>query len=221
MIRRNRVLNCSEHRRKTMKKLLVVVLMTTALTPLVLPGAVQAQMGGPGGRSGMRNNPKMRLGGLMRSIGMLERGGKAPLSAAQAKTVVATINPWRTRPRMNESEAKGLYMKLNAVLTTRQKNELDKRAAQDRRFRGGSNGGSGGGGWSRGGSGGDAPSDAERQQMRQRMQQMQGFFKTYNPFYPPAKYSELKGLPSRMQESYQRRYVSQMAMLTSLAKKAR
>ena len=186
---------------------------------MIIPACVWAQgAGGFGGRSAMRNNPKTRLGGLMRNIGNLEKERKAPLSKDQARKVVAAVRPWQSKPKMSEAEAKSLYMKLNAVLTTKQKNELDKMAAQNRRFGGG--GGRRGGGWG-GGAGGNRPNAAQMQQMRQRMQKMQGFFKTYNPFYPPTKYKEVSGLPDRMQQGFKRRYATQQALLSQLAKKAR
>jgi hypothetical protein len=179
---------------------------------------------------GRRNDPKFRLSGLMRGIGELEKGKKAALTKDQAKKVVAAVKPWQSKPKMSESEAKSLYMKLNAVLTTRQKNELDKMSAQNRRFggggdRGGSGGGSrmggGPGGGGPGGPGGSPPSAAQMQQMRQRMQKLQGFFKTYNPFYPPTKYKELSNMPDRMQQGQKRRYQEQQALIAQLAKKAR
>jgi uncharacterized membrane protein YgcG len=207
-----------------MRKTWLAVAVTIGM---IFPACVWAQgMGGP--RGSRRNDPKFRLSGLMRGIGELERGKKAALNKAQAKRIVAAVRPWQNKPRMAESEAKSLYMKMNAVLTTRQKNELDKMAAQNRRFGGGENGraggaGAGGAGGGRMGGGfsspgGGAPSAAQMQQMRQRMQ---SFFKTYNPFYPPGKYKELNGMPDRMQGGFKRRYQEQQALLSQLAKKAR
>jgi len=197
------------------KKWLAVVIAAT----MIIPACVSAQSGG-GRPGGMRNNPKSRLSSLIRNIGELEKARKTPLSKDQAKKIVAGVTPWQKKPRMTETEAKGLYMKLNAVLTTKQKNELDKMAAQNRRFGGGSgSGGRSGGG--RGGSGGTPPTPAQMAEMRQRMQKMQSFFKTYNPFYPPGKYKEVSQAPDRMKQGFTRRYASQQALLAQLAKKAR
>jgi len=189
---------------------------------MVVPACVWAQAPGGfgGGGSAMRNSPKRRLTGLVRNIGELEKARKAPLSKDQAKKVVAAIKPWQTRPKMTEDEAKGLYMKINAVLTTKQKNELDKMAAQNRRFGGGGRSGGRSGGWG-GGSGRTPPSAAEMQKMRATMQKVQGFMKTSNPFYPPSKYKEVNALPDRMRQGFNRRYASQQALLAQLAKKAR
>jgi hypothetical protein len=198
-----------------------LVVLTLAAGMLVSSGAsmVQAQ-GGAGGGGGMgggmrnRNNPKSRLSSLWRGVGQLE-SSKAPLSKAQARQIVALVRPWGSRPKMTEADAKNLYMKMNAVLTTRQKNELDKMVAMRRRTARG--GGEDGG--RPGGAGGNFDPQ-QMQKMRAQMQQMQGFLKTMNPFYPPSKYSEVKGLPDRMQQGFNRRYSSSHATLVALVRKA-
>ena len=204
-----------------MKKTWIVVGLLAAL---IVPAVVQAQgPGGGGGGARARNSPKRRLTGLVRAIGELEKGNKAPLTKDQAKKVLALVAPWRKRPKMTEDQAKALYMKMNAVLTTKQKNELDKMAALRRRNargdREGGRGGFGGGGF--GGGGGQPPSPQQMQQFRQQMQKMQGFLKTYNPFYPPGNYRELKDMPDRMRQGWARRHQATVALLASLAKKAR
>jgi hypothetical protein len=122
---------------------------------------------------------------------------------------------------MTDNEAKALYMKLNGVLTTKQRNELDKEAAKDRRFGGRSGGRSGGGGQGGPGGAGGAGGAPNMQQMRQAMQKLQGFVKIYNPLYPPTKYKEFNSMPEQMQSGFKRRYQAQQALLTQLAKKAR
>jgi hypothetical protein len=207
-----------------MKKLcLAVVMVATTMMPLAMQVQAQPGGGGGGGMRGMRNSPKGRLGRLISNMGDLEKGGKAPLTSAQAKTVVTTLRPWSAKPRMTDAEAKALYMKLNGVLTTKQRNELDKEAAKERRFggRSGGQGGAGGGRPGGGGAGGPGGAAPNMQQMRQTMQKMQGFMKTYNPLYPPTKYKELNSLPERMQGGFKRRYQAQQALLSQLAKKAK
>ncbi len=202
-----------------MKKFGVLFLLA-ATTAIAFPMAsVHAQGGGGyggGGGGGMRNSAKGRLTGLVRGIGNLERGGKAPLTPAQARIVVGSVSPWMKRPRMNENDARGLYMRINSALSTRQKNELDKTSAENRRF----GGGGGGGGW-RGGQGGQGGQNGQANMPTpQQMQQMRAFRETYNPFYPPSNYRELNGMPDRMRQGFFRRYQAQQALLMSLARKA-
>jgi len=195
-----------------MKKLIVMGLVAG----LLMPATVWAQGpgGGMGGGGGRRNSPKGRLSGVLRGIGELEKG-KAPLTKAQAKQVVGVVMPWTKKPKMTEAEAKAVYMKLNAVLTTKQKNELDKQTALRRRTAGDREGGPGGG------AGGGAPDPQRMQQMRQQMQKMQGFFKTYNPFYPVTAYKEIKNLPERFSERMVKGYRDRQALLAKLAQKAK
>ena len=211
-----------------MKKLiLAATLSVAALSSTLALAPAQAQgFGGGGGGSSQRNSPKGRLSSVIRGIGELEKAKKAPLTKDQAKKIVAAINPWKAKPKMTEDEAKSLYGKINTTLTTKQKNELDKMAAQNRRFSSGDRGergggGAGGQGGGPGGGGGTPPSPEEMKKFQQMRQKMQGFMKTSNPFYPPQNYKELKDMPERMRESMARRYQSRMDMLKKLAAKAK
>jgi hypothetical protein len=240
-----------------MKKTLLLMSLVLGMAPSMLWAQMPGRpLGGPGGpRGAMRNNPKMRLGRLIRGIGELEKGKKAALTKAQAKKIVAVVTPWKKKPKMTESEAQSLYTKVSAILTAKQKEELASSAPDrglggpdGRRGPGGPGGrgprGFGGPGGPRGGFGGPGgrgpdgfggpggpggrrgpgggpgvfgggPPDP------QQMQKMQSFMKTYNPFYSPGSYKELKGLPDRMQEGYKRRYQEQQTLLTALARKAK
>ena len=53
------------------------------------------------------------------------------------------------------------------------------------------------------------------------MKKMEAFMKTFNPFYPPTSYKQLKELPRPMQEGMQRRYKETQAVLSQLAIKAK
>ncbi|MCS6862034.1 MAG: hypothetical protein NZT92_17140, partial [Abditibacteriales bacterium] len=190
--------------------------VSLAMVGLMLPVSVWAQGGGGGfGGGGRQPSPKMQLGRLLRDIGELEKANKKPLTKEQAKKIVAAIKPWEKKPKMTDEEAKALRKTIHDILTTAQKNELDKMAAQNRRMGGGGPGGGGfgggpggfggpggggpggGGGFGGGpggfggpggggpGGGGGQPSPQQQQQFRQTMQKMQEFFKIYNPFYPP------------------------------------
>ncbi len=210
-----------------MKKLILAATLSVAAlssTLALAPAQAQGFGGGGGGGSSQRNSPKGRLSGVIRGIGELEKAKKAPLTKDQAKKIVAAINPWKAKPKMTEDEAKSLYGKINTTLTTKQKNELDKMAAQNRRFssgeRGGGSGGAGGQGGGPGG-GGTPPTPEEMKKFQQMRQKMQGFMKTSNPFYPPLNYKELKDMPERMRESMTRRYKSRMETVAKLAAKAK
>src|SRR5471030_1098067 len=116
-----------------MKKmqLLTAVSAAALCAGMLCTGVAQAQgPGGPGGPGGfgggmarMRNSPKFRLGGLMRGVGSLEKDPKEALTSAQARAFVNAIVPWQKRQHMTDTDAKTLYMKLNGILTSRQKND--------------------------------------------------------------------------------------------------
>lgn len=196
-----------------MKKTLAVAGL---MVSLMLPTLAQAQ-GGPGGGGfgGGQRSMKGRLTGLMRGLGDLEHGTKAPLNKAQARQVLGFVRPWLNKPVMTDDQAKGLYMHINTVLSTRQKNELDIAAAANRKRMEGS-GGMGGGR-----QGGGANGQTDPQAFRAQMQKMQGFFKTYNPLYPPTSYGTFKQLPDRMQERFTKSYASRQQLLAKLAAVAR
>lgn len=208
-----------------MKKWMVAVTLSAAVASSSLFSVVQAQGfgGGGGGRGGMNRSPKGRLTGLLRSIEELEKGRTKALSKAQAKTVVGVVAAWKAKPRMSDAEAKMVYTKLNGTLTTTQKNELDKIAAKNRRGFGGDRAGGGGRGGPGGGGpgGGGAPNPQQMAEMRSRMKRMEGFFKTYNPLYPPTKYAEFKSMPDRMQDRFTKGYQARMSMVSKLAAKAK
>lgn len=194
-----------------MKKTLAVAGLVASM---MLPTLASAQ-GGPGGGGfgGGQRSMKGRLTGLIRGLGDLERGTKAPLNKDQARKVLGFVHPWLNKPVMNDDQAKGLYMHINSALTTRQKNELDIAAAANRkRMEGG-----GGMGGRQGGGGGGANGQFDPQTFRAQMQKMQGFFKTYNPLYPPTGYSNFKQLPDRMQERFSKGYEKRQQLLAKLA----
>jgi hypothetical protein len=193
----------------------------------------------------------MRLSSLIRGIGSLERDSATALTPAQARAISAVVAPWSKKPRMTETEANALHARLTNLLTANQKSVLAQRGPggaggpgrggegpRDGARRGGGWGGPEGerrggsprgeGGWGgpgggpRGGGPGGPPSAQDMQKMRQSMQKMQTFVKTtYNPFYAPANYKELKELPERMQEGFKRRHAMQQATLNRLAAKAK
>ena len=219
-----------------MKKWMIAATLGAAVMSSSLSSIVQAQGfggGGGGGRGGgMSRSPKGRLSGLLRGLEDLEKGKTKALTKAQAKTIVGVVNAWKGKPKMSDSEAKTVYGKLNGTLTSTQKNELDKIAAKNRRGFGGDrgSGGAGGRGGGFGGPGGGGPGGAgagggngapNPQQMAAMRKRMEGFFKTYNPFYPPTKYAEFKSMPDRMQVRFSKGYQARMSLVSKLAAKAK
>jgi len=92
---------------------------------------------------------------LMRTtggIGRLEREGLTPLTSAQAKSILAVLNPLRTKDALSEDDAKAAIKGINAVMTEQQLNALDKMQAN--RHRGGNGQGGGGQAGAPGGFGG-------------------------------------------------------------------
>ena len=212
-----------------MKKWIVAATLSAVLTSgSLLNGTTSSAWAqGPGGGSGrggaMNRTAKGRLSGLFRSIEDLEKGKTKALTKTQAKSILGIVAPWKTKTKMTEDEAKTVYGKINMALTSPQKNELDKIAAKNRRGFGSSSSGNGGGpgGGAGGGNNGGPPDAKAMAEMRAQMQKMQGFMKTYNPFYPITKYAEFKALPDRMKERFTKGYQSRMSVLTKLAAKAK
>jgi len=118
----------------------------TAMSPAA-PGGQTAMPGRPGG-----DRPRDARFTLMRTfhnIARLDEDGKAPLSSAQAKAILAVMTPLRSQATLTADEAAKAQTKLDAVLTTAQRDAI----AAMPRFGGGGRGGQQGGG-GRGGPGG-------------------------------------------------------------------
>jgi hypothetical protein len=209
-----------------MKRLVVCL----AVVGMILPACVWAQGGGGGGGGGggfaRQPNPKRDLTSLLRNIGELEKANKKPLTKDQAKKIVSVVKPWEKKDKMSDDEAKAVRKQINDVLTTAQKNELDKMAAQNRRMGGGGAGGPGGGGGGfgggagGGGGGGGGGGQLSPQQQQQMRQKFQAYAKVQNPFKSPASYKEFKDLPEQFRERIQKGYETRKELLTKLDKKA-
>jgi hypothetical protein len=119
------------------------------------PAAAQAPGGGPGGGSpgggGMAAFQKFReqhkytfqLTRMLRGMNELDKDSATALTQPQAKSVLAVLKPWQTKPKMTQDDAKKVMKGIKAVLTSRQLNALSR--VQDRGFGGGGRGGPGGG----------------------------------------------------------------------------
>lgn len=85
----------------------------------------------PQGTTGQRPMMGMAMHGtfallrLFRGIGRLEEAGKTPLTAAQAKAVLAIMTPLRTQQTLTPEQAKAAADKLNAILTAEQRAAID------------------------------------------------------------------------------------------------
>lgn len=172
----------------------------------------------PGANGGFRRSAKMRIGMVLRGVGDLQHSS-APITKPQAQALLKVLRPWQQRPQMTETQATAVVVKLNGILTAKQKNELDKQAALRRRTSAGDRTGNGQAGGRNGGGAGGGSFD--RNEMRQRMQQMGAFMRTYNPLYPPNRYADFKKLPDRMQQSFMRRYQDRIKVLAMLAARAK
>lgn len=90
-------------------KLKFVVIVGLGAGLLLAPQVSQAQpAGGRPGRGGpmgpRRAGAKRHLSGLWHGIGSLS--GATALSKPQAKRIVGLMNPWMSRPKMTDGQAK-------------------------------------------------------------------------------------------------------------------
>jgi hypothetical protein len=121
------------------------------------PAPAQAPGGAPGGGppgGNMAAFQKFReqhkytfqLTRMLRGLNDLEKDSSTALQPAQAKSILAVLKPWQTKPKMTQDDAKGVMRGVKKVLTAKQLNALSR--VQDRGFgggRGGPGGGPGGG----------------------------------------------------------------------------
>ncbi len=101
-----------------------------------------------------------QLMGLVGNIMRMERDGKTPLTAQQAKELLAVLQPLRKQEKLTQDDAKAAIRDVQRVLTEAQRNAIAAMPERDggRRATGGG-GGAGNGGGMRGGPppGGGAP----------------------------------------------------------------
>lgn len=135
----------------------------TSQTPAASTSA-SSQQGAGAGNSAMtafREEHKytFQLTSMMGGIGRLEQDTKAPLTPAQAKSILAVINPLKTQATLTQDQAKEAMRGIKEVLTEKQLTEIAKPQRQFGRGNGAGGGGGapGGGGPGGGGPGGGAP----------------------------------------------------------------
>lgn len=120
---------------------------STTTNTTAQPGAAAGQM------AAFREEHKytFQLTGMVGGIGRLEAGTKAPLTPAQAKSILAVINPLKAQDTLTQDQAKEALRSIKEVLTEKQLNEIA--ATQQQRSFGRGNGGAGGTGGAPGGGG--------------------------------------------------------------------
>lgn len=168
-----------------------MVLWTGVLLMVITAIAATAQP--PPGAGGFQMTPEMQrrmeefrkwreahkytfqLTSTLRGLEMLDRDAKTKLTPAQAKKILAVLQPLRNKPKMTQDDAKKALKQIKAALTVNQLNALARFEAERRNRRGGPQGGPGGGGMGMrpGGMGGPRPQMPNLSQM-----------KDFNPFKP-------------------------------------
>lgn len=104
--------------------------------------------GGPPGGAGMgkdfqrQHQYTLQLVRLVNNIGRMESSGKAPLTQAQAKSILAVLQPLRQHSSLDETAAKDGLKALQAVLTDKQRSAIAVLPAEHP-FRQGPSGGPG------------------------------------------------------------------------------
>lgn len=73
---------------------------------------------------------------LVGNVGRLDKETDTPLTQDQAKKILAQLEPLRKAESMNQDEAKDNIKKLQAILTTEQRDNIAKMKERTRRFNG-------------------------------------------------------------------------------------
>ena len=210
---------------------------------------------GRGPRDGMRGGPergpraKGELNRVWHDIADLE-GSKLALSQSQSAKVVALVLPVSKQKTLSDTSAKTLATKIEAVLTSAQRAQLDKnrppRGPRGERPPGGpmdgppprdENGPRNFGTPPRDEDGprnfGPPPRDEDGprdfgprgdgppRMNREDFEKVRPFMDALNPFYAPTGYAGFKSLPADFQKDVARRYGERRALLETLSKRAK
>ena len=100
--------------------------MAVALMAIFAVTAVAQQQGGSSQFSAMREKYKytFQLTTMVRHIGEINKDKKYTLTPVQAKSVLAVLKPWRSKPKMTQDQAKGISKNLKKVFTAAQLNAM-------------------------------------------------------------------------------------------------
>ena len=119
---------------KRLSILLAAILLFCAVAALAQrpdgPG-----MSGPFGQFREQHKYTFQLMGMVRGLGELEKGTKAPLTPAQAKAILAVLTPLRKQDKLTQDQAKSAMKAIKKQLTAKQLTELGKVQADRQRFR--------------------------------------------------------------------------------------
>jgi len=128
----------------------VLVMVVTAIAAVAQP---------PPGAGGFQMTPEMQkrmeefrkwreahrytfqLTSTLRGLEVLDRDAKTKLTPAQAKKILAVLQPLRNEPKLTQDKAKNALKQIKAVLTVNQLNALARYEADRRNRRGGPGGG--------------------------------------------------------------------------------
>ncbi len=146
---------------------LVMVLSSVAAIAQPPPGAGGFQMT-PEMQRRMEEFRKWReahrytfqLTSTLRGLEELDKDQKTRLTPAQAKKILAVLQPLRNKPKMTQDDAKNALKQIKAALNVTQLNALARIEAERRNRRGGPGGPGGGGMGMRPGGPGGAPGGA-------------------------------------------------------------
>ncbi|GBC95588.1 hypothetical protein HRbin16_01379 [bacterium HR16] len=99
-----------------------------------------------------------QLTSTLRAIEQIDKDARTKLTPAQAKKILAVLQPYRNKPKMTQDDAKNALKGIKAVLNVNQLNAIARIEAERRNRRGGPGGPGGGMGMMRpGGQPGGAP----------------------------------------------------------------
>jgi len=157
----------------------------------------------------MMRSAKGRLPRLIEGAARLS--GPSALSKKQARQMVALFSPWKSRPAMSETQARGLVSQATGVLNSSQLAALEAgRVGRGPRGTGGPPDGN------------RRPRDPERRPPPDggRMGDMRAMMATFNPLFAGARGMESQ-LPERMREGMQRRRERLGAAFSQLQQMAR
>ncbi len=135
--------------------------VTLYISAFVVMAAMAAVAQPPPGAGGFQMTPEMQrrmeefrkwreahkytfqLTSTLRGLEMLDRDAKTKLTPAQAKKILAVLQPLRNKPKMTQDDAKNALKQIKAALTVNQLNALARFEAERRNRRGGPGGGMG------------------------------------------------------------------------------
>lgn len=175
---------------------------------LLVVAAIAAIAQPPPGAGGFQMTPEMQrrmeefrkwreahkytfqLTSTLRAIEQIDKDPKTKLTSAQAKKILAVLQPYRNKPKMTQDDAKNALKGIKAALNVNQLNAIARIEAERRNRRGGPGGpGPGGGGMGMmrpgapGGQPGGAPGAGGRPGGSFRMPNP-AQMKDFNPFKP-------------------------------------